>query len=160
MTLAQLFLAVTVALLCILIVGAVVGLMAWPMLAFAYRNANRALGLVSLAVNTASGLLAFVLLRAAGNRSRHVASAALFQRNAWLFSAASVVVVILLLEQILAFTAGEIRTLSILYFTPSTAFTPSSALWGVGTNIVLPGVVLYLLLWGSARKHASSSGGA
>jgi len=82
LTLAQLALAVTVALLLILIVGAVVGLVAWPLLMFVYGRANQALGIASFAINMASGLLAFSLLRVLAKTYGRVASPAVLERNA------------------------------------------------------------------------------
>src|SRR5438094_7287315 len=96
-TVAQLVLAIAVALLLVMIFGSLVGLVAWPLLMVVYREANRALGVVTFALNVVSVALALAVLRVGARICDRSESSSFWRRNAPLLSASSVIVVIMLI---------------------------------------------------------------
>lgn len=153
----KLTIAVAIASLLILAVGSIVSILAWPLLMAAYNRANRALGFVALTVNVVSGLIALLVCRLAARRSTVNEAGLFLRRNTGILKAASTVILILLIEQILAFFANEIRT-QIVVHGPRVEWmewmTPGAAGFIAATGIISPLLIIGVLLVANARSKA------
>jgi hypothetical protein len=152
MTVAQLVLATSVALLLVMIFGSLVGLVAWPFLMAVYRNANRALGIVTFALNILSVALALAVLHLGVRMCDRSRSSNFWRRNAPLLSTSSVIVVIMLIQSVLTFIGGQVRSALILNVPHTEFLTPETASWVAATGVLLPAFALVVMLWVNARR--------
>jgi hypothetical protein len=158
---ADLVIAASMALLLLTIVGSLLGMAVWPILGFVYQHANRALAVVTVAVDCAAALIgAWIFSQLSRTQLPPPTGApqSLLYKNRRLFAVArfsSVVLAVLFVLQLLAL---EFRTVLFQYIGSFTELNGRSVTWTLLIGILLPAVLFVLLLLLGSRSNQNVAG--
>lgn len=133
-----------VAMLTISIVGTIAGLVCWPLVTTVFSHANRALLFVGFAINFTTALVAIAALTLAAHR---------MPSHQRLLDIARFAAIVLAVELVFSYVAGEARTLLIVQGGNWTQIDFTTVPWAVVLRAVVPAVLLFAVLRPSVLRR-------